>query len=72
MSDVVIGTLRLRGPHASRLARVAATTLPAALDEALAGYPDGRVDVVSVPYPGTLGPSGLCMRCTKPRPNVGI
>jgi len=55
VSDVVIGTLRLRGPHASRLARVAATTLPAALDEALAGYPDGRVDVVSVPFPVDAG-----------------
>lgn len=55
MSDVVIGTLRLRGPHASRLARVAATTLPAALDAALDGYPDGRVDVVSVPFPVDAG-----------------
>lgn len=55
MSDVVIGTLRLRGPHASRLARVAATTLPAALDAALAGYPDGRVQVVCVPFPVDAG-----------------
>ena len=38
-----------------RLARVAATTLPAALDAALDGYPDGRVDVVSVPFPVDAG-----------------
>lgn len=50
MSDVVIGSLRLRGPLAGRLARVAATALPAALDAALAGYPDGQVDAVSVPF----------------------
>ncbi|HSF97387.1 MAG TPA: contractile injection system tape measure protein [Ornithinibacter sp.] len=55
MSDVVIGVLRLRGPHAGRLARVAATALPAALDAALAGYPDGRVDAVSVPFPVDAG-----------------
>jgi hypothetical protein len=55
VSDVVIGCLRLRGPHAGRLARVAATALPAALDAALAGYPDGRVDAVSVPFPVDAG-----------------
>ncbi len=41
MTDVVVDTLRLRGTHAQRLARVAARALPAALERALADV-DGR------------------------------
>ena len=48
MTDAVVETLRLRGPGATRLSRIAATTLPAALDRALAGLPAGRVDAVAV------------------------
>src|SRR6478609_11827054 len=40
--------LRLRGPGAPRLARVAATTLPAALDRALADVGDVRLEHVAV------------------------
>ena len=49
MSDVVVGTLRLRGAQARRLATVAATTLPAALERALADVADRRVETVLVP-----------------------
>src|SRR6478735_4558800 len=46
MTDVVVDTLRLRGAHGRRLARVAARALPAALDRALADV--GDLDVASV------------------------
>ncbi|WP_028785538.1 contractile injection system tape measure protein [Terracoccus sp. 273MFTsu3.1] len=48
MTDVAVDVLRLRGPGAQRLARVAATTLPAALDRALADVGDIRLEHVSV------------------------
>ncbi|WP_256794398.1 contractile injection system tape measure protein [Terrabacter sp. Ter38] len=48
MTDVAVDVLRLRGPGARRLARVAATTLPAALDRALAGVGDVRLEHVAV------------------------
>ncbi|WP_344254195.1 hypothetical protein, partial [Actinoplanes campanulatus] len=48
MTDVAVGTLRIRGPHAGRLARVAARMLPAALDRALADVDDVVVDRVEV------------------------
>ena len=48
MTDVAVDVLRLRGPGAQRLARVAATTLPAALDRALADVGDVRLDHVRV------------------------
>jgi len=48
VTDVAVDVLRLRGPGAQRLARVAATTLPAALDRALAGVGDVRLEHVSV------------------------
>ena len=44
MTDVAVDVLRLRGPGAGRLARVAATTLPGALDRALADVGDVRLD----------------------------
>ena len=49
MSEVVVGTLRLRGAQARRLATVAATTLPVALERALADVADRRVETVLVP-----------------------
>jgi hypothetical protein len=49
MTDVVVETLRLRGPGAPRLARVAAAALPAALDRALADVADARIDRLDVP-----------------------
>lgn len=48
MTDVAVDTLRLRGPGAQRLARVAATTLPAALDRALADLADVHLEQVAV------------------------
>ncbi|MBC9819855.1 contractile injection system tape measure protein [Terrabacter sp. MAHUQ-38] len=48
MTDVAVDTLRLRGPGAQRLARVAATTLPAALDRALADVADVHLEQVAV------------------------
>lgn len=48
MTDVAVDVLRLRGPGAPRLARVAATTLPAALDRALADVGDVRLEHVAV------------------------
>ena len=48
MTDVAVDVLRLRGPGAQRLARVAATTLPAALDRALADVGDVRLEQVVV------------------------
>lgn len=48
MTDVAVDTLRLRGQSAQRLARVAATVLPAALERALSGIGDVTVDRVSV------------------------
>lgn len=49
MNDVAVGTVRLRGPHARRLARVAATTLPTALDRSLADLADRHVGTLVVP-----------------------
>jgi hypothetical protein len=48
VTDALVETLRLRGSAAARLARVAATALPGALDRALAGLPDARIDGVTV------------------------
>ncbi|MFI7480974.1 contractile injection system tape measure protein [Kocuria sp. M1R5S2] len=48
MTDVAVDTLRLRGPAARRLARVAATVLPRALERALADVGDVVVDRVVV------------------------
>lgn len=48
MTDALVETVRLRGPHAARLARVAAAHLPAALDRALSGLAPGRVDNINV------------------------
>jgi hypothetical protein len=48
VTDVAIDTLRIRGPHARRLAAVAARALPAALDRALADIPDAEVSSVHV------------------------
>jgi hypothetical protein len=48
VTDVAIDTLRIRGPHARRLAAVAAHALPAALDRVLAGVPDVEVSSVHV------------------------
>ncbi|MEV0170644.1 contractile injection system tape measure protein [Streptomyces sp. NPDC050803] len=48
MTDVAVDTVRLRGPHARRLARVAARALPAALERALADVGDVRVDELVV------------------------
>ncbi|MDT9694957.1 contractile injection system tape measure protein [Streptomyces sp. P17] len=44
MTDVAVDTVRLRGPHARRLAGVAARALPAALERALADIGDVQVD----------------------------
>ncbi|HZJ40602.1 MAG TPA: hypothetical protein VFD20_06620, partial [Demequina sp.] len=57
MTDVVVETLRLRGAHAARLARVAARSLPAALDRALADIADGHVDEIRVTL--DIDPEGL-------------
>ena len=51
MTDAMVSTLRLRGPGARRLAHVAATTLPHALEAALADMGDVRLDAMHV----TLG-----------------
>lgn len=48
MTDVAVDTLRLRGHGAQRLARVAATTLPAALDRAFADVGEVHLDRVTV------------------------
>jgi hypothetical protein len=48
LTDGVIESLRLRGPGAARLSRVAATTLPAALDRALAGVAPVHIESLSV------------------------
>ncbi|MFI6567439.1 contractile injection system tape measure protein [Streptomyces sp. NPDC050534] len=48
MTDVAVDTVRLRGPHARRLAAVAARALPTALDRALADVDDVHVDEVVV------------------------
>ncbi|MFG2825023.1 contractile injection system tape measure protein [Kitasatospora sp. NPDC048365] len=48
MTDVAVDTLRLRGPHARRLAAVAARTLPAALERALADVGEVRADEIVV------------------------
>lgn len=48
MTDALVESVRLRGPHAARLARVAAGHLPSALDRALSGLAPGRVDNVTV------------------------
>ncbi|WP_328875176.1 contractile injection system tape measure protein [Streptomyces sp. NBC_00287] len=44
MTDIAVDTVRLRGPHARRLAGVAARALPAALERALADVGDVQVD----------------------------
>ncbi len=48
MTDVAVDTLRLRGPGAARLTRVAATGLPAALERALSDLDDLAVDRIVV------------------------
>lgn len=48
MTDALVDTLRLRGPHAARLARVAATALPDALEASLADVADCRLESVQV------------------------
>jgi hypothetical protein len=48
VTDVAVNTLRIRGPHARRLAAVAARALPAALDRALADVPDAKVPSIHV------------------------
>lgn len=48
MTDIVVDTLRLRGWHARRLARVAARALPAALERALADVGDVEIAGVHV------------------------
>ncbi|MGX4695373.1 contractile injection system tape measure protein [Streptomyces sp. JNUCC 63] len=48
MTDVAVDTLRLRGPHARRLAAVAARALPAALERALTDVGDVHVDEIVV------------------------
>ncbi|MGC4174834.1 contractile injection system tape measure protein [Demequina sp.] len=48
MTDAVVGTVRIRGRDAARLARVAATVLPAALEGALADLGDCRIDEVRI------------------------
>lgn len=48
MTDVAVDTLRLRGPGAQRLARVAATTLPSALEAACAGLPDAELSRLGI------------------------
>jgi hypothetical protein len=48
VTDVAVGTLRLRGPAARRLARVAAATLPGALERALADVGDLRIERLDV------------------------
>ena len=48
MTDVVVDRLHIRGAGARRLATVAARTLPAALEAALADLADGAVDHLTV------------------------
>lgn len=48
MTDVAVDTLRLRGPGAARLTRVAATELPAALERALSDVGDVTLDRIVV------------------------
>jgi len=48
MTDIVVDRLRIRGGDARRLATVAARTLPAALDDALADLADGALGSLSV------------------------
>lgn len=48
MTDIAVDTLRLRGTAARRLTTVAATTLPRALDRALADLDDVEIDRVTV------------------------
>lgn len=48
MTDIVVDTLRLRGPHGRRLARVAARALPAALEGALADVDEAEIDELHV------------------------
>jgi len=48
LTDGLVETLRVRGPGAARLGRVAAVALPAALDRSLAGLPDARIDSLSI------------------------
>lgn len=48
MTEVAVDRLRLRGPHAQRLARVAARALPGALDRALSDVGDVVIEELSV------------------------
>ncbi len=48
MTDIAVDTVRLRGPHARRLATVAARALPAALERAMAAVGDVRLDRIEV------------------------
>jgi len=48
MTDIVVDRLRIRGGDARRLATIAARTLPAALDDALADLDDGALGPLSV------------------------
>lgn len=48
MTDVAVDTVRLRGPHARRLTRVAARALPAALERVLEDVGDIQVDELVV------------------------
>jgi hypothetical protein len=48
MTDVAVDRVRIRGPHAQRLAGIAARALPAALDRALSDVDDASIVAVSV------------------------
>ncbi|WP_372700035.1 contractile injection system tape measure protein [Arthrobacter sp. JSM 101049] len=48
MTDIAVDVLRLRGPGSGRLARVAATTLPPALEAALTGLSDATLTRIGV------------------------
>ena len=48
MTDVAVDRVRIRGPHARRLTRVAAAALPAALERALAKVDDVVVERLTV------------------------
>jgi hypothetical protein len=46
--DLLVDTMRVRGASAARLARVATGALPHALERALVGVPDGRIEAISI------------------------
>ncbi|KRB37861.1 contractile injection system tape measure protein [Microbacterium sp. Root180] len=48
MTDVVVDRIRLRGVGTGRLARIAARTLPVALDRALGDVDDAEIDAIVV------------------------